>query len=75
MPTQLATCVIVLNDGAIDLLKKMQIPWDVPEGATHIAFLDDGDACFLSDEKIVPGFMPHFGFFSYYQDVLIEYEE
>lgn len=78
MPQQNATAVIPLTEDNIKTLKRMQMNHPIPEGATYIAFLEDGDACFLSEETIVSRgqfMMPSFCLLTMYKDIPIEYEE
>ena len=74
-----ATCVMPLTEGNLKLLKMMQMNHPIPEEAKYIAFLEDGDACFLegleSDRPFgLPPF-PTFGTYTYYTDIPIEYED
>jgi hypothetical protein len=72
-----ATAVIPLSETTIDLLQKMQLHHPIPEGAKYIAFLEDGDACFL--ESIEAGsrdlLFPHFAMITYYENMQVEFEE
>lgn len=70
-----ATCVMALNDNNIALLKAMQMRHidNIPKGANYIAFLDDGDACFLSEIQREPFtiLMPQLHVVNFYTDVKV----
>lgn len=75
MPQQNATAVIPLTEGNITTLKKLQMNVPIPEGATYIAFLEDGKVCFLNEERVTSGFtIPHFTMLTMYENIPIEIE-
>lgn len=80
MPQQTATAVMPLTDSNLEILKKMQMNHPIPEGAKYIAFLEDGDACFLTED--LPRWttdgginLPSMHLMSFYENVQIEYED
>lgn len=78
MPRLNATAVLPLNENTIDLLKKMQMNHPVPDGANYIAFLDDGDACFLESIDSGDPFdvrVPQIRVISYYENILVDFPD
>lgn len=79
MPQQNATAVIPLTDKNIDFLKKIQMNHPIPEGAKYIAFLEDGDACFLHEElSSSTGYgiiCPQFTLLTMFENIPIEFED
>lgn len=75
-PTRMnATCVMPLTENNLKLLKMMQLNHPIPDGAKYVAFLEDGDACFLEDLERPVGsiLMPHINVVTYYTDILVEF--
>jgi hypothetical protein len=75
-----ATCVIPLSGSSVEILRLMQLNHPIPEGAKYIAFLEDGDACFLGEDDLRTGPFgmaptPRFKTIYYYTDIPIEFEE
>jgi hypothetical protein len=77
-PTTLnATAVMPLTESNLDFLKKLQMRHidQIPEGANYIAFLEDGDACFL--ETIETGSIltpfPHMKMVTYHTDIPVQF--
>lgn len=79
MPKMNATAVIPLTDNNLEFLKKIQFNAEIPEGALYLAFLEDGDACFIDEELKRPagyGFnLPKMTLVTYHENVLIDYED
>jgi hypothetical protein len=78
-----ATCTIQLNERTKELFKLMNFH-EIPEGATYVAFLEDGDATFVEGElEFVkpegPGIhlprFPHMTMISYHTDVVIQFDD
>lgn len=75
-----ATAVIELTERNVEFLRLIQMNQPIPEGAKYIAFLEDGDACFLGDELRGNGPfgttpMPQFRTITFHTNVPIEFEE
>lgn len=72
-----ATAVIRLTDTSKEFLRKMQLHHPIPEDAKYIAFLEDGDACFLDEDPALSGRYrpPFFMMLSYYENIPIEFED
>lgn len=79
MPTLTATATFPLTENTLDLLKKMQMNHPIPEGAKYIAFLEDGDACFLESIESASGpwipNVPQTRIVTYYENVQVEITE
>lgn len=79
MPQMNATAVIPLTDKNVDFLRKIQMNHPIPEGAKYIAFLEDGDACFLHEElRSDTGFgiiMPLFTLVTMFENIPIDFED
>lgn len=78
-----ATAVLPLSEKNLEFLKAIQLRHinEIPEGATHIAFLEDGDACWLNDfevPRIEGSFLPQFPamtFVTFYENIPIQFDE
>jgi hypothetical protein len=74
-----ATCVIALTEDNIEFLRKMQMNHDIPEEAKYIAFLEDGDATFLTSLSN-PSFLgniniPQMKMIAYYENIAVEFHD
>jgi hypothetical protein len=75
--TMNATCVMPLNEANVAVLKAMQMNHPIPEEAKYIAFLEDGDACFLESIERGPFSIniPQMHMITYYTDIQVVIEE
>lgn len=74
MAEQYNGIAVILNDQTRQLFKLMNFQ-EIPDEAKYIAFLDDGDACFLADIDRGPGLVidfPRMAMISYYENVTVE---
>lgn len=73
---QNAKIAVKMTDSTRALFKLMNFH-EIPEEATYVAFLDDGDAVFLQGEITRVGFtgFPHMAFITYETNLEVEYEE
>ena len=66
-----AKILIFLTPGARELFSLMNFP-TIPDEARYIAFLEDGNACFVSDFELGgPYTLGKFTFLNYYTDVMV----
>lgn len=78
-----ATCVLPLSESNVRLLKLMQFNHTPPAGAKYVAFLEDGEACYLSEiartkrpgEMFTLPPMPYMALVTYYEDIQVEFED
>lgn len=72
--TQKATCAIKVTETTRELFKLMNFH-EIPEEATYIAFLEDGDATFLTGEIKRIGIcgLPKMAFITYETDLVVEF--
>jgi hypothetical protein len=74
-----ATAVMELNERNVEFLKKIQMNHPIPEDAKYIAFLEDGDCCFLESlDRRDLGFrllLPEMHLVTYFADIPIEFTE
>lgn len=73
-----ATCVIPLTEGNLKLLKAMQMNHPIPPKAKYIAFLENGDVCFL--ESITSGhpfdlIVPQVHMVTYYTGIKVTFDK
>lgn len=64
--------LLVLNESSRDLLKRLNFH-EIPDNATHIAFMEDGSATFV-DEFTGPFMLPQMVMLMVYQDIEADLE-